>query len=92
MRQSGGKLFTVYFKTRGKGNLRKMTCRRGVSKGVSGAGQPFDADSCGLLTVNEFVGVTGDKGRRQNDATQFRHISLEGVRYLAIQGEQYLVH
>ncbi len=46
-----GRIFTVEFIKRTTGELRKMTCRRGVRKGVKGVGMSYDPLSKGLLTV-----------------------------------------
>lgn len=46
----------VVFTKRGNGETRRMLCRGGVKKGLTGAGPKYDADSKGLVTVYE-VGV-----------------------------------
>lgn len=46
-----GRIFTVEFIKRTDGKLRRMTCRRGVRKGVKGVGMSYDPLSKGLLTV-----------------------------------------
>jgi hypothetical protein len=46
-----GRIFTVEFIKRTNGALRRMTCRRGVRKGVKGVGMSYDPLSKGLLPV-----------------------------------------
>ena len=46
-----GRIFTVEFIKRTTGELRTMVCRRGVRKGLTGKGQPYDPLSRSLLTV-----------------------------------------
>jgi molybdenum cofactor biosynthesis enzyme len=46
----GNKIFTVTF-TKKDGTVRVMNARRGVKKGVTGVGLPYDAAEKGLITV-----------------------------------------
>jgi hypothetical protein len=46
-----GKIASVTFIKRSDGSERRMVCRTGVKKGVSGKGAAYDAESKNLLTV-----------------------------------------
>lgn len=48
---SGGKIARVTFIKRSDGQERKMLCRTGVRKGITGKGSSYDPESKGLLTV-----------------------------------------
>lgn len=97
MRNTKGKLFSVVFEKRTKpGVIRRMVCRTGVRKGVSGEGQSFNPADHSLLTVHEFVTIPdttrGQRGRfvgNGNMGTQFRHVAFEGIRTLRIAGKEY---
>jgi len=109
IRNSNGKLFGVTFVKRGdmkrmKGTpydrlpKRKMVARRGVSKGVTGAGQGYNPTNHNLITVNEFVtqpettrGAKGQFAGGGNMGTQFRHIPIEGIQELRMGGVTYQV-
>ena len=91
-----GRVFTVEFIKRTTGELRKMNCRKGVRKGVNGRGRNFDPKSKGLIGVFDMkiaqrverlrmlgVDVTGDDGHR--------FISIEGIRSIKANGEEYSV-
>lgn len=99
MKASKGKLFTVTFVKRSKpGVVRRMTCRLGVRKEVTGAGQSFDPAAHSLLTVFEFVTnpetSRGQRGRYVgggNLAGQYRNIPFEGIVSLKTGGRFYRV-
>jgi len=74
-----GKIFTVTFVKRTTGDVRVMNCRKGVGKGVTGAGLKFDPKKKNLLPVFDM-----QKGA-------FRMISLESIRKIAMQGQVYEV-
>lgn len=48
---SNKKIFTVTFIKRTTGEIRTMNAMRGVRKGVTGEGLPFDPSEKNLLTV-----------------------------------------
>lgn len=48
--ETKGRFFTIKF-IKKDGTLRKMTCRTGVSKGVTGKGLDFDPKEKGLRVV-----------------------------------------
>jgi hypothetical protein len=99
MKGTKGKLFSVVFGKRTKpGVTRRMVCRLGVRKGVTGEGQKFDPASHSLLTVSEFV-TQPDTTRGQhgkfigggNMGTQFRMIPFEGIISFRIGGVAFEV-
>ena len=78
METSNGKIFTAHF-VKKDGSARKMNCRTGVSKYVTGVGLKFDPKSKGLLGVFDLQ----SKG--------YRFISLDKVFKLTISGETHEV-
>ena len=85
MAKSDGKIFTVKFITRGKGELRTMNCRLGVTIGVKGVGMSYDAAEKGLLGVYDMQAPGDDK------RGGFRMVALEGVSELTIEGNKFEV-
>ena len=81
---SNGKIFGVTFIKRTTGELRKMTCRVGVSKYVTGVGRKFDPAQKNLLGVYE---TNTDREGAEN----YRMIDLNGIVELRINGNQYEV-
>ena len=65
--------FHVKFIKRTTGDLREMTCRKGVSKGVTGKGLKFDPTKKNLITVYD-VNAPADDGRGG-----FRMINVDGL-------------
>jgi hypothetical protein len=83
-------IFGVTFTKKGDGSLRNMTCRMGVSKGVTGAIAPGvrrdEDDRNNVLTVFDMnvIEKTGsEKGA-------FRRINLDQVHRVALHGFTYL--
>lgn len=76
-REAGATLFGVEFIKRSDGSLRRMVCRLGVAKGVTGEGRKFDPLSKGLLGVYDI------------QAGGYRMVPLEGVQVLRIRGVAY---
>ena len=71
--------------TKKDGSERKMSCRRGVRKGVSGVGMKFDPISKGLLPVYDMNVQTEDgKGA-------FRMLNLNTLKTLTINKKVYEV-
>jgi len=103
IRASKGKLFSVTFikRTDRKKNpftpesqlpRRRMVARLGVTQGVTGQGQAYRPADHDLITAFEFVtGNRDEKGRLQNGGKHFRHIPVEGIRGLKINGTEYRV-
>jgi len=77
IRKSKGKFFTVVFTKRTTGEVRKMNCRTGVSKGVTGIGKAYDPEEKGLVTVWD------------TQAKNFRSINLEGIITVTSQGVEW---
>mgnify|MGYP003641663368 CR=1 FL=1 len=77
IKQTKGKFFTVEFVKRTTGELRKMNCRTGVSKGVTGAGKTYDPEEKGLVTVWD------------TQAKSFRSISIEGIISVTADGVEW---
>ena len=75
---SNGKIFFVEF-TKKDGSTRRMTARRGVSKGVKGTGMAYRPLSKGMLTVFDM-----DKGA-------FRLINLTRLKRFSVNGQKYVV-
>jgi hypothetical protein len=94
IRNSKGLIFTVDFIKRGNGQLRRLTGRTGVSKGVQGEAR-YDAASHNLIRVAELAPATrNEKGQFQGHEftpRAFRSIGVEGIRRLAIKGQVYEV-
>ena len=72
--RTNGKFFTVKF-IKKDGTLRKMTCRTGVSKGVTGKGLAFEPKEKGLKVV------------WSTDAEGYRMINLAQVTEITFNGE-----
>lgn len=75
---AGGKIFTAVFEKK-DGSIRKMNCRREVSKGITGKGMSYDPKSRGLITVYDM------------HAKGYRMINTSTLRELSIDGEQYVI-
>lgn len=80
---SGSQFFSVSFVKRTTGELREMTCRKGVSKFVTGAGMAYEPSSKGLVGVWE--------ANTTNDAKAYRMIPLEGLRAVKMNGNTFEV-
>lgn len=81
------KMFSITFEKRTNGELRDMTCRKGVKKGVTGAGRKGwdESSKKGLMTVYDMNKV--DK----NGRGAFRMINLDSVRRFKLNGQEYRV-
>jgi hypothetical protein len=62
-----GKIFSVTFTKRTTGEIRRMTCRSGVTKYLHGGEQPFNQADHNLITVFSMQ----DKG--------YRNIPVENI-------------
>jgi hypothetical protein len=83
--ESKGRVFSVVFRKRTDGTLRKMNARIGVRKGVKGVGMAYDATQAGLITVHTMAGDQDDDGGGH------RNIPADGIRWLKIGGVEYFV-
>jgi len=79
---AGNTIFSVEFVKRTTGELRKMNCRLGVSKGVKGTGMRFNPDAKDLIPVYEMPRGTKKKA-------QWRMINLRSVRSIRVKGKIY---
>lgn len=73
--QTKGKFFTVKF-IKKDGTLRQMTCRTGVSKGVTGKGLDFDPKEKGLRVV----WAMDAEGYRMINLAQVTELKFNGIR------------
>ena len=76
--KTNGKFFSAVF-TKKNGDIRLMTCRLGVKKGVKGVGLSFKPQDIGLMTVFDI-----HKGGH-------RFINLMTLESLKIRGNEYHV-
>jgi hypothetical protein len=76
--KSKGKIFTATFFKK-NGELRKMNCRLGVSKGVNGKGMSYNPTLKALKPVFDM------------QLKEWRTINLESIKELSINKEKYIV-
>lgn len=90
-----GHIFTVDFVKRTNNELRTMSCRRGVKKGVKGVGQSYDPKAKNLLTVYDMQKLDpsreSNKGKSVEEMEKgaFRNINLEGLVAVRMGGKSY---
>ena len=77
IQKSKGKFITVAFVKRSTGEVRRMNCRTGVTKGVTGTGKSFNDIDKGLVTVWDA------------QISQFRSIPLENIIKVTSQGVEW---
>ena len=73
-----GRIFFVEF-TKKDGSIRRMTCRKGVSKGVNGNGMSYRPLGKGLLTIFDM------------DKQEYRMINLLELTKFTVNKKKYLV-
>jgi hypothetical protein len=73
--RTNGKFFTIVF-TKKDGTIRKMTCRTGVKKGVTGKGLAFEPKEKGLRVVWS----TDAEGYRMINIASVTEINFKGIR------------
>jgi len=78
IQKSKGKFITVDFIKRTTGEVRKMNCRTGVTKGVTGTGKSFNDSDKGLVTVWDA------------QISQFRSIPLANIIKITSQGVEWV--
>ena len=76
--ETNGKFFSAVF-TKKNGDIRLMTCRLGVKKGVKGVGLRFKPQDKGLMTVFDI----------HKDGHRF--LNLMTLKSLKIRGNEYQV-
>ena len=80
LQDANGSIVSCIFRKRtGERELRKMVCRLGVSKGVTGAGMPYDPKAYDLIPVYDM---------RKH---AFRMINLRTIMQLRYNGVLYIV-
>ena len=77
IQKSKGKFITVEFVKRTTGEVRRMNCRTGVTKGVTGVGKSFNDSDKGLVTVWDA------------QISQFRSIPLDKIISITSQGVEW---
>ena len=78
IKDSQGKIFGVSFIKRTNGELRIMSARRGVSKGVTGEGLKYDPESKQLLTVYDM----NKQGHRMINTNDIMNVRISGDLYM----------
>lgn len=76
-----GQIFSVFVSQR-NGQIKRMACRKSVTKGVTGRGAKYDPTKHGLLTVYKMAGAKSG----------FRSIATEGILQVQIDGQLYNVY
>jgi len=74
---SDGKIFSVEFIKRTTGDLRRMTCRLGVTKHLKGGERAYSATEKQLLTVFDM------------EANSYRSIPVEGIQSVSVGGQVF---
>ncbi len=88
-RTADGKIFNVTFVRRSDGQIRQMTCRRGVKRGVTGEGLKFDPRAYALLPVFDMNKVTRDAEGQPVEKGAYRMVNLEHLLTLKLGGVEY---
>ena len=78
IKNSNGKIFGVRFIKRTNGEMRTMSARRGVSKGVTGEGLKYDPESKQLLTVYDM----NKQGHRMINTNDIMNVRISGDLYM----------
>ena len=79
IKDSKGKIFGVMFVKRTTGDIRTMSARLGVAKGVTGEGLKYDPESKQLLTVYDM------------HKKQYRMLNTETLAQLNMKGQTYSI-
>ena len=79
LRDSKGKIFGVTFVKRSTGELRTMSARLGVSKGVKGIGLQYDPESRQLMPVYDM------------HKKEYRMVNLETLETVNFKGQEYTI-
>jgi len=83
---TAGKMFKAIVRKRTNGEFRRMICRLGVKKGVTGRGMAYDPKEYNLITVWD-----GSVSDEEKGLLKFRHIAVDGLLMLKIGGVTYYV-
>jgi len=73
---NSGRIFSVKF-TKKDGSIRKMTCRKGVKKGLTGGGAKYNPIERGLITVYDVQ----KGGYRMINFDTLEELKMGGVSY-----------
>lgn len=90
-----GQIFTVEFIKRSNGELRSMTARRGVKKGVKGVGMSYNPADHNLLTVYDMKKMDPKSPQNQGKSDDemmkgaFRNINLDALIGVKMNGKTY---
>jgi len=79
IKNNQGKIFGVTFVKRTTGDVRNMSARIGVSKGITGEGLKYDPESKQLLTVYDM------------HKNQYRMLNIETLSRLTMRGHTYSI-
>lgn len=92
---ASGQLFSVDFIKRGTGELRTMTARRGVKKGVKGVGMSYNPEEHDLLIVYDMQKLdpasphNAGKSQEEMQRGAFRSIDLTALVALRMEGQTW---
>jgi hypothetical protein len=74
-----GHIFKAVFRKRSDGRLRRIICRLGVKKYITGKGMNYNPKDYKLLTVFDMI------------KQEYRMISLDSLMLLIIDGKKHLI-
>jgi hypothetical protein len=77
--ETQGRIFSVYFQKKTTGEMREMTCRRGVKAHLSGGDLPYDPAPLKLLPVFDV------------QLRNYRMVNLAGLVSFNIGGETFVI-
>jgi len=79
IQKTSGYIFKAVFRKRSNGVLRRMICRLGVRKYITGKGMNYNPKDYKLLTVFDMI------------KQKYRMISLDSLMLLIINKQKYLI-
>ena len=80
IKDSKGKIFGVSFVKRSTGELRHMTARLGVKKGVTGEGLKYDPESRQLMTVYDMQ----KRGHRMVNTETLSRLNYKQINFIVV--------
>ena len=80
IKDSKGKIFGVSFVKRSTGELRHMTARLGVRKGVTGEGLKYDPESRQLMTVYDMQ----KRGHRMVNTETLSRLNYKQINFIVV--------
>lgn len=87
IKKTNGQIFSAEFIKKSTGRYKKLHCRLGVKKGVSGEGMKFDPFSKGLIPVYDL-----DQAGHDESDKHFRMINLNTLLGLVIGKKTFVVY